>query len=60
MSAPGEASGRAFARAALLGNPSDGFGGRTIALTLREFRAEVRVSSPPSDRWRSPTARPPA
>ena len=30
MSGVREATGRAFARAALLGNPSDGFGGKTI------------------------------
>ncbi|MBI1873371.1 MAG: GHMP kinase [Acidobacteria bacterium] len=32
---------RAFARAALVGNPSDGYHGRTIALIVRNFRAEV-------------------
>lgn len=32
---------RAYARAGLVGNPSDGFGGRTIAFTMREFYAEV-------------------
>jgi galactokinase/mevalonate kinase-like predicted kinase len=36
-------SGRAFARAALLGNPSDGFGGKTIGLTIANFRAEVTL-----------------
>jgi glucuronokinase len=38
-----QASGRAFARAALLGNPSDGFGGKTIALVVRELVAEVTI-----------------
>ena len=32
-----------MARAALLGNPSDGFGGKTIGVIVREFAAEVRV-----------------
>ena len=31
----------AYARAALLGNPSDGYGGRTLAVIVRNFRAEV-------------------
>ncbi|MET0927295.1 MAG: GHMP kinase [Solirubrobacterales bacterium] len=43
MSGAREATGRAFARAALLGNPSDGFGGKTIAMIVRDFAAEVRV-----------------
>lgn len=38
------ARGRAFARAALAGNPSDGYGGRTLAVVLREFAAEARVA----------------
>lgn len=37
--------GRAFARAALLGNPSDGFGGKTLGLTFAELGAEVRLGS---------------
>ncbi len=36
--------GRAYARAALLGNPSDGFGGKTIGFTFAEFEAEVTLS----------------
>src|SRR2546423_14926264 len=36
-------SSRAYARAALAGNPSDGFGGRTIAFTFSELHADVRV-----------------
>jgi glucuronokinase len=45
---PRIAHGRAFARAALLGNPSDGFGGKTIGFTFAEFRADVtlRVGEP--------------
>ena len=33
----------AYARAGLLGNPSDGYFGRTIALTVRNFRARVLI-----------------
>lgn len=33
--------GRARPRAGLLGNPSDGFGGKVIAFTFREFEARV-------------------
>jgi glucuronokinase len=32
---------RAYARAGLLGNPSDGYGGKTISLIVRDFDAEV-------------------
>ena len=32
---------RAFARAGLLGNPSDGYNGKTISIILRNFWAEV-------------------
>jgi glucuronokinase len=32
---------RAYARAALVGNPSDGYHGRTVALSVPNFRAEV-------------------
>ena len=32
---------RAYARAGLLGNPSDGYNGKTIAFTVRNFWAEV-------------------
>ena len=38
-------AGRGHARAALAGNPSDGYGGSTIALLVKEFAAEV-VASP--------------
>jgi glucuronokinase len=31
----------AFARAGLLGNPSDGYNGKTISVIIRDFRAEV-------------------
>ncbi|HWF73904.1 MAG TPA: hypothetical protein VG186_11200 [Solirubrobacteraceae bacterium] len=33
----------AFARAALAGNPSDGYGGATLAVAVRDFRAEVDI-----------------
>ncbi len=32
---------RAYARAGLIGNPSDGYNGKTISLTLKNFWAEV-------------------
>jgi len=32
---------RAFARAGLLGNPSDGYGGKTISISIRNYWAEV-------------------
>src|SRR5579872_2505566 len=37
----------AFARAGLVGNPSDGYFGKTIAFTLRNFRAQVRLRESP-------------
>ena len=42
-------SGRAFARAGLLGNPSDGYGGRVIAVTLPAFEAVVTLTN--SSTW---------
>jgi len=38
---------RAFARAGLIGNPSDGYFGRTIAFTFRNFFAEVTLYQSP-------------
>ena len=35
---------RAFARAALAGNPSDGYGGATLAVVVRDFAAEVEAN----------------
>jgi glucuronokinase len=32
---------RAFARAGLIGNPSDGYGGKTISISIRNYWAEV-------------------
>src|ERR1700761_5414504 len=37
----------AYARAGLVGNPSDGYFGKTISFTIRNFRATVRL-------WESP------
>jgi glucuronokinase len=37
-------SGAALARAALAGNPSDGYGGATLAVTLPVWRAEAQAS----------------
>lgn len=37
------ASARAFARAALAGNQSDGYGGRTLAVTVRDSSAVAHV-----------------
>ncbi|MGF1633273.1 MAG: mevalonate kinase [Phycisphaerae bacterium] len=38
----------AFARAGLVGNPSDGYFGKTVSFSIRNFRATVRL-------WESPT-----
>lgn len=38
---------RAFARAGLIGNPSDGYYGKTISLIVRNFRAEVTLYESP-------------
>jgi glucuronokinase len=37
-------TGRAFARVALAGNPSDGYGGRTLAVVVRDFAATARAT----------------
>jgi len=42
-------AGSAFARVGLLGNPSDGYGGRVIAMTLPQFSATVTLE--PADQW---------
>jgi glucuronokinase len=42
---PEQALASAFARAALAGNPSDGYGGATLAVEIRDFRAEVEVEA---------------
>jgi glucuronokinase len=41
--APGAARGEAVARVALLGNPSDGFAGKTIGLAISGMRATVTL-----------------
>jgi len=38
---------RAYPRAGLIGNPSDGYFGKTISLTFRNFRAEVVLYETP-------------
>jgi glucuronokinase len=38
---------RAYARAGLIGNPSDGFYGKTIAIIVRNFHAEVLLYESP-------------
>jgi glucuronokinase len=43
------ATGTAHARAGLLGNPSDQYGGKTIACSIRDFSARVTIES--SDRF---------
>jgi hypothetical protein len=42
MAATAAITRRAYARIGLLGNPSDGFFGKTIAVSLQNFYAEVR------------------
>jgi len=38
---------RAFARAGLIGNPSDGYFGKTISIIIRNYAAEVELSESP-------------
>ncbi len=38
-----DVTGTAYARAGLLGNPSDGYNGRTISVIVRNFSARVRL-----------------
>jgi glucuronokinase len=57
---PMTVTSRAFARAGLIGNPSDGYFGKTISLIVKNFRAEVTlresdeliIEPDPSDRVR--------
>jgi glucuronokinase len=44
----GRLTTRAYARVGLFGNPSDGYGGKTIALTVANFWAEATIA--PSER----------
>ena len=41
--------GSAFARVALAGNPSDGYGGRTLAVVIRDFAAQAQAEPAGSD-----------
>src|SRR3954449_10216168 len=50
------ATGSAHARAALAGNPSDGFGGATLAVTVRDFGARAEVREAPELRVEPPSA----
>ena len=45
---------RAFARAALAGNPSDGYGGRTLAVVIRDFTATAHATPSHSDELSPP------
>lgn len=47
--------GRAYARAGVLGNPSDGYGGKAIAVSVYDFAAIVRIE--PADHLRIITGR---
>jgi glucuronokinase len=46
--------GRAFARVALAGNPSDGYGGRTLAVIVRDFMASASANAADGDRLSPP------
>ena len=54
---PSRWTGRALARAALAGNPSDGYGGRTLAVTVPVFCAEAEVHVAAEDRLDGPLVR---
>ena len=41
----------AFARAGLLGNPSDGYHGKAIGISVRDFRAVVKLKEAPTLRF---------
>ena len=46
--------GLAHARAGILGNPSDGYGGKTLACSVRNFAARTVIE--PSTAWTIVTA----
>jgi glucuronokinase len=48
------AGGRAFARVALAGNPSDGYAGRTLAVVVRDLAARVEVEPAAQDELAPP------
>jgi glucuronokinase len=50
----GTGSGRAFARVALAGNPSDGYGGRTLAVVVRDFAATASATASAADQLAPP------
>ncbi len=50
----GSGNGRAFARVALAGNPSDGYGGRTIAVVVRDFEARASALPAAADAFAPP------
>jgi glucuronokinase len=52
------ARGTAYARAALLGNPSDGYGGRTISFAFTNLSAEVEVEEAARAEVEPPSGRP--
>ncbi|HEY1595585.1 MAG TPA: hypothetical protein VGF74_09325 [Thermoleophilaceae bacterium] len=47
-------TGSAFARVALAGNPSDGYGGRTLAVVIRDFEAKATAAEAAEDELRTP------
>src|SRR5204863_9303456 len=46
--------GTAFARVALAGNPSDGYGGRTLAVAIRDFAASATAVPADTDELSPP------
>jgi glucuronokinase len=38
-----------FARVGLMGNPSDGFGGKTLSFLIENFKATVRIEARPRE-----------
>jgi glucuronokinase len=47
-------TGCAFARVALAGNPSDGYGGRTLAVVIRDFQAKATATEAQTDELQTP------
>ena len=56
---PGGVTGQAFARAGLLGNPSDGYFGRTLSVVLRNYQATVTLNESPQLRIECDAEAPP-
>ena len=42
---------RAYARAGLVGNPSDGYNGKTISISVRNYWADVVLYEEAGRRW---------